>query len=129
MGRRLAELGYHPQLLASSSAVRALTTAELIAAEIDYESRLIEIEGQLYGAVPGEILRTVAGWEDDMGCAMLVAHNPGITDLVNHLTDSVISNVPTCGIAVIRAVEGGWSGFFDAGAELLHYDYPRSMED
>ena len=56
MGRRLAGLGYHPQLLASSSAVRALTTAELIAAEIDYESRLIEIEGQLYGAAPGEIL-------------------------------------------------------------------------
>jgi phosphohistidine phosphatase len=129
MGRRLARLGYNPRLLVSSSAERARTTAELIAIEIGYEPRGIEIRDQLYGSSPGEILGILSDWDDAVDCAMLVAHNPGTTDLVNYLTDAGISNIPTCGIAIMRSINTGWSDFSDTGAELLHYDYPRSIDD
>lgn len=129
MGRRLAVLDYQPQHLVSSSAARARDTAELIAAEIDYDALAIEVDNQLYGAVPGEILRTVATWDDDIDCGMLVAHNPGITDLVNYLAGADISNIPTCGIAIMRISQSSWFGLYDTAAELLHYDYPRSTDD
>jgi phosphohistidine phosphatase len=127
MGKRLAVLGFDPRLILSSSALRARTTAELIAAEIGYENDRIEIEGGLYGASPLTMLHAVAGWDDEMDCAMLIAHNPGITDLVNYLSDAGINNVPTCGIAVIRGGQGGWAGLSGGGAKILHYDFPKNV--
>jgi phosphohistidine phosphatase len=127
MGERLVELGFVPRLIVSSSALRARTTAELIAAGIGYETDRIEIEGGLYGASPLTMLNTVSGWDDAMDCAMLIAHNPGITDLVNYLTDAGIDNVPTCGIAVIRGGQGGWAALSGGAAEILHFDFPKNV--
>ncbi len=48
MGKRLGERGVTPDLLVSSPALRALTTAELVAGEIGYELKNIVTDERLY---------------------------------------------------------------------------------
>ena len=48
MGQRLAAQGHHPELMISSPANRAHSTAKIIAAEIGYDPSLIHIEEALY---------------------------------------------------------------------------------
>jgi phosphohistidine phosphatase len=129
MGVRLSNLGYHPQLAVSSSALRARTTAGLIGAETGLDIGDIKLDPDLYGAMPGELLYAIASLEDHIDCAMIVAHNPSVTELVNYLTGAEIINIPTCGVAVMSTRGKGWQGFNGDAVELLHYDYPRSEAD
>ena len=52
-------------------------------------------------------------------------HNPGLTDLTNHLSGSVIYNIPTCGIAEIDFDISSWSNLTDGLGKLVSFDYPK----
>ena len=129
MGTRLSAMGYHPQIVFSSTALRARTTAELLVAELGLTDGVIETSEALYGAMPGEVLDQVGAFDDVHDTAMVVAHNPGITELVNYLGGSNIYNVPTCGVAILGVDGGGWQEFIPGNASLIHYDYPKSKDD
>ena len=50
MGQRLAKRDVRPDLLLSSPAVRALTTAQLIAEEVGYKRKDIVVDDRLYAS-------------------------------------------------------------------------------
>src|SRR6516164_4541044 len=59
MGERLAKRGVKPDIIVSSPAVRALTTAELIARELDYDLRDIAVDKRLYSASADDLLAVI----------------------------------------------------------------------
>ncbi|GAA0301220.1 histidine phosphatase family protein [Kineococcus aurantiacus] len=66
-------------------------------------------EERLYEATLGDLLRVVRGLDTERAEATvaLVAHNPGVSALVESLTGEVVQ-LRTAGIAVLD-VEGGWA--------------------
>lgn len=98
MGARLAHLGVKPDLILSSPACRALTTARLLAAELGYSPNHIAIDEGLYESDAGTLLGVVGALSDDLACVLLVGHDPAFTDLA-HGFSSGITRMPTCAVA------------------------------
>lgn len=126
MGKRLAKSNISPELIISSSAIRAKITAQLIASEIGYEGSHIKLVDDIYEAYVDDLERVIHGIDNELNHVMLVGHNPGMTELVNWLTGSHISNIPTGGIATLQASSGNWKGFIKGHVKLVEYDYPKN---
>lgn len=125
MGRRLAEHGHRPDLILTSPAKRALTTAKKIAKELAYDETDIVADDSLYFSGTGSMLKMLDGLDDRYQRVMMVGHNPALTSLLNILCDTKIDNMPTCAVAVIGFEMESWSELDMADSDLLAYDFPK----
>lgn len=125
MGRRMAAQGHHPELIISSPANRARTTARNIARELDIDEGSIRIDDELYFAGASGMLKALGRADDEAQSVMLVGHNPSMTDLMNQLSGAGVYNMPTCAIAIIGLNMDTWSDIRSTQGELLGYDYPK----
>ena len=126
MGARLAELGPPVDRVISSSAVRALSTAELVTQEMGLPWDEIQIEDSLYHATEEEMIDLINEQEDYLDGLMLFGHNPGMTYLVNDLSDLDLDNLPTCGVAVLQFDIDSWAKIGEVGAVSAEYDIPKN---
>lgn len=131
MGKRLKEREIYPQMIISSHAKRALSTAKRIAKAIGHKKDDIIIENHLYHASEDAIMKIIQRLKDDVNVVFLVGHNPGLTDFINSLRqdDDVLDNLPTCGIIGFRFNIDSWKDIAWESGELLFYDFPKSKED
>jgi len=125
MGRRLAEQGFKPQLIVSSPAKRALTTATSIANELGVDKTGIVIDDEMYFTGSGGMLGVLERVDDAYSSVMLVGHNPAMTGLLNRLCDAGVYNMPTCAIAIIGFDMESWAMVQSAEGILIGYDYPK----
>ena len=125
MGARLAEWGPPVDRVISSSATRALTTAELITHEMGLPWDEIQIEDSLYHATEEDMIDLINEQEDYLDGLMLFGHNPGMTYLVNGLSDLDLDNLPTCGVAVLQFDVNSWSEIGDVIASTAYFDFPK----
>ena len=123
-GKRLARRGAKPELIVSSPAVRALTTAQLIADEVGYERRKILADDSLYGSNATDLLAFVRGLGKELDHVMLVGHNPEFTELAHRLSKS-IEDMPTCAVAEFRFDASSWSEVGDVAPEKVTFDTPK----
>lgn len=106
-----------------STALRTQQTWELAAAEFGGSPTLV-LEPRIYAATVGELFSVVHDLTDDVTTALLIGHNPGLSELVWELSRSEFG-LKTAGIAVLRG-EGGWLDVAPNWAELVESVTPRS---
>ena len=127
MGKRLASRGVKPDILISSPALRAYSTAVKIAAEIGYPEEKIQTKTKLYVEGVSGMLEIIHSLKSEVDTAMLFGHNPTMTEAVNTLAKTDIGNVPTCGIAEIKFAVESWEEV-DAGPGAMQlFDYPKRI--
>jgi phosphohistidine phosphatase len=85
VGQWLRERGVMPDIIITSDAVRARTTAQAVATAAGYP-RDIVTDPSLYHAKPGDLLDALNGVRDGAGTVLIVGHNPGLEDFVLLLT-------------------------------------------
>ena len=125
MGSRMANQGHRPDLIVSSPANRAITTARMIALEVDYDLMDIVTDENLYFSGISGMANVLQGIDDRYQKVMMVGHNPTITGLMNTLGDTPVANMPTCAIAVIGLNMDSWADLDQVQGDLLGYDYPK----
>ncbi len=125
MGKRLADENYLVDSIISSPAVRAITTAEFIASEIEFNIQKVDRNEKIYEASLNTLIDLVAGLDDNLHRVMLVGHNPGFTVLCNYLSNAEIDNMPTCAIAQIQFDINSWESITEHSGKLLDFDYPK----
>ena len=126
MGRRLAAQDHLPELIISSPAKRAFSTARKIARELGYDRSEIMKDESLYFSGTGGMLDLLESLDDSYQRVMIVGHNPAMTSLMNILSGSSIDNMPTCAVAVIEYPMASWSELRSAEGQLLAYDFPKN---
>ena len=126
MGKRLRKREPQPEIIISSSAMRAQATAAILATEIGYSPSDISIDERLYGAEPEDVVSIIGELDNAIACAMLIGHNPTFTALINALGGCDIDNVPTCGMAVLAFPIDAWTEIGRVRGELLNFDYPKN---
>lgn len=129
MGRILAGKGEKPDLIISSPAKRALSTAKRISVELGYERSSIKINNSLYMADNDDFLRVIGEVKDEVSCLMIFSHNYGITDFVNSITGESISNIPTCGIVKAELNLDSWSDIINTKGKMIYFEYPKKYTD
>ncbi|MBT8087501.1 MAG: histidine phosphatase family protein [Gammaproteobacteria bacterium] len=125
MGRRIKEHGIRPSLIVSSPAVRAWTTAKMIADEIAYPLEFLQRESGLYLASVDEILDVIAAQDDGFNSLMVVGHNPGMTDVANFLSPGLTLNLPTAGVVSVEFDQDNWQLYQRPPTKLRVHDYPK----
>jgi phosphohistidine phosphatase len=128
MGARLAECGPPVDRVISSSAVRALTTAEIITHEMGLPWDEIQIEDALYHASEEDMIDLINEQDDYLDGLMLFGHNPGMTYLVNDLSDLDLDNLPTCGVAVLQFDVSSWAEIGGEVATSAKFDFPKKKD-
>ncbi|MFF2371437.1 SixA phosphatase family protein [Agromyces sp. NPDC058110] len=127
MGARLRDRGSIPDAIVSSTALRARTTAGLMAEALGVGEASVEFDERLYGSSPQTILRVVGDLASDVQRAMIVAHNPGMADLAFDLTGS-IGEMPTCAVLELDFDIEEWAEVEFEPPTETRFDTPRSAD-
>ncbi len=115
----------HPELIISSPAMRAKTTASILMTGIDFPASSIVFDEGIYEAELGKLLSVICGADNTVARLMLVGHNPALTQLVHALGVSAITHMPTCSMAILRFPSDTWNDLSQIRAELVEFDYPN----
>ncbi len=126
MGKALKERDIKPDLVVSSSAVRALSTAVLLARELDYPHDKIRVEPRIYASDRETLLGIIQALPDPAESVLLVGHNPTITEVANALSPTDFQELPTAAVVCLRFQTDTWAEVSKANGECYFSDYPKS---
>ncbi len=116
-------------IIMSSSALRALTTASLIIDSLKIDSDKISPQDDLYEASPRTFRQFVSQLDDDHQHVMCVAHNPTISYMAEFFTASEIGDMAPGGLCIIKFNIDSWNGVSQGNGELERYLFPDMLVD
>lgn len=126
MGRRLRTEAEVPDLVLTSTAVRARSTAELAAAAGDWGCE-IRLEPLFYGAGVDDVI-SVAATAPPVAKVMVVGHQPVWSMLVSALTAERVE-MKTGTVVVIHLDIDDWGALPGAGGRVAAIYQPRDLFD
>ena len=126
MARRLRSRRLKPDLILSSPAVRALTTASVMARELKVPAAHVRQDERLYLASPADLLAVIRELGGEARHLMVFGHNPGLTECANRLSaGDHIDNLPTCGVFSALFDVQSWRELGWHGGQDAEFDYPK----
>jgi len=97
-------------VLLTSPAIRAITTAQIIANTLDHRQYHLEVEKKLYHASPDNFLTLLAGLPKKASRVLIVGHNPGLEEFAQLLCGERVE-MQTCGLIQITLDLKRWKDF------------------
>src|SRR3989454_8020462 len=107
IGRLLKKKGLVPDIIISSTAIRARSTAEAVAKASGYKGEIV-LDKSLYAAGPDAYFSVIQDLSNEYVRALIIGHNPGLEELVEMLTGE-IHLMPTCSLAHVKFHVDKWS--------------------
>ncbi|MFT5144943.1 MAG: phosphohistidine phosphatase [Rhodothermales bacterium] len=127
VGRLLRDTNNVPDLIFSSTAVRARTTVHLASEAGDW-GRPIELRPELYGAGVETILEIAHGLPDSIESALFAGHQPGWSYAVSALSGGGMVSMPTACLARIDFEVRGWQSCRVGGGVLSLLIPPKGLD-
>ena len=129
MGKLIMDRGENPELLISSPANRAFSTAKEFAKEMGCAETNIIVNRAIYGAGAQQLLNLVQDVDDLYNSIMLFGHNPTFTSFCNMLSGENILNIVTCGVVRIDFEFSSWKNIDFNSGRMIYYEYPKKYTD
>jgi len=127
MARRLRSRRLRPDLILSSPAVRAVSTAAVMARELKVPPEQLLQDERLYLATPADLLAVIRERGGEARHVMVFGHNPGMTECANRLSaGDHIDNLPTCGVFTAKFDVASWTEVDWGGGQDAEFDYPKN---
>ena len=121
MSVHMKELGWIPDLILSSPAVRAFETARIFADNLGVNGAGFKVDEKLYLPDFSVLLRTLLYLSDDIGSVMIVGHEPSLTYLINHFLTKPMDRVVTASMTMIDLKIDEWKDLSpDAFSSGIH---------
>nr|MDQ3100188.1 histidine phosphatase family protein [Bacteroidota bacterium] len=114
--------------LISSDAKRAQETAGYFATALGLRTEEILKEGRIYEATVPSLLALINAFPTTVDRVMMFGHNPGFSNLIDHLTGDSLGDLPTCGIARLDLFVSDWRHVIKGTAHLAWLDFPKRYE-
>lgn len=128
IGRFLYQQDLIPDLIVSSTAKRARKTAQAVADEVDYPKEITQTRN-LYHAYPEAYFEILEGLDNHFRTVLMVAHNPGIEELVAQLS-GIYEQMPTGALAHFELPIDDWQDVEDEMRGKLKGIYrPKELND
>ncbi len=125
IGERLSKRGIFPDMILSSSAMRAKTTASVIAPYLNLPASRVAVTDDLYMANSDIFLSIVQLTDDNVDTLMLVAHNPGITQFAATITDASLDHMPTAAVLICSFDAKAWHEVELGTGRYIAFEYPK----
>jgi phosphohistidine phosphatase len=132
MGRWIESNVGRIDIVVLSPAMRVAQTWELLGAELDHGQ--VKTDPRVYQAWGSHLLDVVRELPDEAVTALVVGHEPGVSELSltlansrNHMLRRRVSHkYPTCAVALLQATRS-WYQFAPSCAELSQFVAPRDF--
>lgn len=129
MARQITKAGCDFKHVFCSVATRAISTIELISLHLTEYAISWQLIDTLYTFDSDDLLTWCGQLDDTLSSVVIVGHNPAITDFCNTISDSDISNVPTCGYVQLTYDGHCWSNLSRGTTILTEYITPKMLND
>lgn len=124
MAQKIHKQVSFPQLVITSPATRALTTAIIFSKKLGFPMEEIKLNKELYESTTKHYYKVISSLDENINTLFIFAHNPTITEFVNRIADGEnISHIPTSGIAGIQFES--WEDVPKNKGRLILFDYPH----
>lgn len=127
MGQFLASVEIAPDLILTSSAVRARTTAELLR-EAGSLTCALELRPQFYGGGPDEVLAELRRLDESVSTVLVVGHEPTWSSLVGLLVGGGRHVMVTAALASLQLGIRSWRELGPNVGELNFLLPPRLLD-
>jgi phosphohistidine phosphatase len=116
-----------PDLILSSLALRAQTTADQLSKKIGYEGKIHYME-ELYNSRPETLMNVLTLQDDSYDTIFLIGHNPELTEFANFLIQENFSKMPTLGVLAINLNIDSWSDISENCGEVDFFIQPKQFK-
>ena len=120
-------LGLIPEIIFSSPANRALTTATIFQNMFDNSVQIVENQ-DIYHASLYTLEELIQNFDDKYNHIAIFGHNPGLSFLAEIFTSGSIYEIPTCGIVSINFNCNHWHNVFECTKVFKNY-FPKDAQD
>ena len=125
IGKYLKQKNEKIDIILSSPALRAHTTAKLLAKELDFNKNIMQNQ-YIYEPFVAAIQELISYIHDDNDTAILVGHNPGVSTLAYMLCDSR-EELKTASIVEISFSCDSWMDVNKNNATFISYTKPKDL--
>ncbi len=115
-----------PDIMISSDANRALTTAMAFKKAFQMTENNFFIKNSMYDFSGGNVLEEINGCSNDVNILMIFGHNHALTHLVNKLGNQFINNLPTCGFVQIDFETDSWANI--TNGKTIATVFPKDLK-
>ena len=117
-----------PDLIITSSAVRAKETAELLAEALGYKGKLI-VSDDLYMGEPVNYVEILTDIKEKYNSVLIVGHNPGLEAYLQ-IIDGEIEALPTAGLGYLMLAVDEWEDItMETMGDLVGFWKPKDLRD
>jgi phosphohistidine phosphatase len=112
-------------MIISSAANRTVETAQIFAQTFKYDAKEIVALKNLYHAGSEEYWHTIQAIDNTIKTAILLGHNPTITEVACQLSkDFSTDHMPTASLVAAQLNAKKWTDFLPTKANFLFFDFP-----
>jgi phosphohistidine phosphatase len=128
IAKAIAKNNLTPDLILSSSAIRARETVEIIVDNLKYKGRIV-FSDELYMGEPQDFINALRILSNDYTTVMIVGHNPGLEAYLQ-IIDGEIEAVPTAGLGYLVLVLDDWKDIsLDTMGDLIGFWKPKELKE
>jgi phosphohistidine phosphatase len=109
-----------------SSSVRTYETSKYFIERIKFID--IQYDESLYHSSSSEIINNIKCYDEQYNSAMIIAHNPGLTNLINEISDISLDNLPTTGLVEINFDCTKWSDISIDNSTVVDIKFPKQLK-
>jgi phosphohistidine phosphatase len=124
LGGLLKEKALEVDLIAVSSAARALQTASAVARAAALPLECLRVSQELYLPNDGETLAYLRRLPNEVTAIMVVGHNPDLSYLCEQLQRDGCPELPTCGFAAFSSTASSWSELDHTNTQMEYHIFP-----
>ena len=110
LATKLVKKNIEFDLILTSPAIRAITTAQIISNRLDHKQRFLEVDKKLYQADCTTLLTIASKLHKKIKSVMLVGHNPALEDFAAYMTGESVS-MQTCSLIEFTFELKDWKDF------------------
>jgi phosphohistidine phosphatase len=119
-----------PDLILTSSATRALSTAFIFVRAMHLPISKLILEPSIYEADTDVLLNLIRQQNEAIHSLMIFGHNPGLTDLCNALgSEFSLDNLPTCGMVFFQCDCNKWKDLKTNSGKMKEHVFPKEFKN
>ena len=85
-------------------------------------------DDDLYHISSENLLKIIRNYNNDIDSLMIIAHNPGLTNFVNLMTDLELWNLPTTGLVAINFNVDSWEMIDTNNGKVFCKKFPKELK-
>jgi phosphohistidine phosphatase len=128
MAKILAKKHLMPDLIFSSPALRAFSTARIFCDGLGIDKNKISIHNDLYFANHQKVIKLLQTVGAGPDVIFLFGHNPTLSNLCHALCHTFKEEIPTCGIVIMQFAVDSWGLVEEGTGKLADYTYPKKLK-